>query len=70
LDTYLVNQYIWQGGYKNEFTWGLYIKGEKLECLKGSLSEIYYEMSFNNLPVKLNCGALMVGFNASDYGLN
>ena len=29
---------------------GLYIKGEKLEHLKGSFAEVYYELSSNNLP--------------------
>ena len=34
-----------------EFTGGtLCISIEKLKHLKGSLAEVYYEMSFNNLP--------------------
>ena len=40
--------------------WGLYIKGEKLKHLKGSLAEVYYEMSFNNLPC---CEMKMMGIN-------
>jgi hypothetical protein len=46
------------------------VSDEKLQHVKRSLAEVYYELGINNLPVKLKCGALMVMFKASDYGLN
>jgi hypothetical protein len=38
----------------------LCISAEKLKHLKGALAEVYYEMSFNNLPC---CEMKMMGIN-------